>query len=129
MVRIKIVFFVNLGFGFIASFMSTCNSFNTIPWVRFFTIYSYLFILPWLICLFGFVTGALCAICDVNEYRKCVQEFKIPMITTLFDTLHALCNLLLVMPENLEQVCTGDPLVRFTGRSRLYLSAKFRFVV
>ena len=80
-------------------------------------------------CLFGFVTGALCAICDVNEYRKCVQEFKIPMITTLFDTLHALCNLLLVMPENLEQVCTGDPLVRFTGRSRLYLSAKFRFVV
>ena len=48
--------------------------------------------------------GALCAICDVNEYRKCVQEFKIPVVTTLFDTLHALCNLLLVLPENLKQV-------------------------
>lgn len=58
-----------------------------------------------------FLVGALCAICDVNEYRKCVQEFKIPMITTLFDTLHALCNLLLVLPENLKQVCTGDQLV------------------
>ena len=55
--------------------------------------------------------GALCAICDVNEYRKCVQEFKIPVVTTLFDTLHALCNLLLVLPENLKQVCTGDQLV------------------
>nr|CAH0108146.1 unnamed protein product [Daphnia galeata] len=54
--------------------------------------------------------GALCAICDVNEYKKCVQEFKIPMVTTLFDTLHALCNLLLVLPENLKQVCTGDQL-------------------
>ena len=55
--------------------------------------------------------GALCAICDVNEYKKCVQEFKIPMVTTLFDTLHALCNLLLVLPENLKQVCTRDQLV------------------
>lgn len=54
--------------------------------------------------------GALCAICDVNEYKKCVLEFKVPMVTALFDTLHALCNLLLVLPENLKQVCTGDQL-------------------
>ncbi|KAJ9578780.1 hypothetical protein L9F63_004988 [Diploptera punctata] len=54
--------------------------------------------------------GAMCAICDVNEYRKCVKEFKIPLVNTLFDTLHALCNLLLVKPENLKQVCTGDQL-------------------
>ncbi|XP_047002914.1 exocyst complex component 5 [Schistocerca americana] len=54
--------------------------------------------------------GAMCAICDVNEYRKCVKEFKIPLINTLFDTLHALCNLLLVKPENLKQVCNGDQL-------------------
>lgn len=54
--------------------------------------------------------GAMCAICDVNEYRKCVKEIKVPLVNTLFDTLHALCNLLLVKPENLKQVCTGDQL-------------------
>ncbi|KDR06665.1 exocyst complex component 5 isoform X2 [Zootermopsis nevadensis] len=54
--------------------------------------------------------GAMCVICDVNEYRKCVKEFKVPLVNTLFDTLHALCNLLLVKPENLKQVCTGDQL-------------------
>lgn len=57
------------------------------------------------------IIGALCAICDVNEYRKCVQEFKVSSVAMLFDTLHALCNLLLVLPENLNQVCTGDQLV------------------
>uniref|UniRef100_A0A1B6KSQ6 Exocyst complex component 5 n=1 Tax=Graphocephala atropunctata TaxID=36148 RepID=A0A1B6KSQ6_9HEMI len=54
--------------------------------------------------------GAMCAICDVNEYRKCVKELRSPLVTTLFDTLHGLCNLLLVKPENLKQVCTGDTL-------------------
>nr|CAD7460981.1 unnamed protein product [Timema tahoe] len=54
--------------------------------------------------------GAMCVICDVNEYRKCVKEFKVPLVNSLFDALHALCNLLLVKPENLKQVCTGDQL-------------------
>uniref|UniRef100_A0A1B6HK07 Exocyst complex component 5 n=1 Tax=Homalodisca liturata TaxID=320908 RepID=A0A1B6HK07_9HEMI len=54
--------------------------------------------------------GAMCAICDVNEYRKCVKELRSPLVNTLFDTLHGLCNLLLVKPENLKQVCTGDTL-------------------
>ncbi|XP_058791002.1 exocyst complex component 5 [Phymastichus coffea] len=54
--------------------------------------------------------GAMCAICDMNEYRKCVKELGVPLVTTLFDTLHALCNLLLVKPENLKQVCSGDQL-------------------
>ncbi|XP_017767696.1 PREDICTED: exocyst complex component 5 [Eufriesea mexicana] len=54
--------------------------------------------------------GAMCAICDMNEYRKCVKELEIDLVTSLFDTLHALCNLLLVKPENLKQVCTGDQL-------------------
>lgn len=57
--------------------------------------------------------GAMCAICDMNEYRKCVKELEIDLVTNLFDTLHALCNLLLVKPENLKQVCTGDQLVRY----------------
>lgn len=52
------------------------------------------------------------AICDVNEYRKCVKEFQIPLVTQLFNTLHALCNLLVVVPENLKQVCTGEEVVR-----------------
>lgn len=55
--------------------------------------------------------GAMCAICDMNEYRKCVKELEVDLVTSLFDTLHALCNLLLVKPENLKQVCTGDQLV------------------
>ena len=55
--------------------------------------------------------GAMCAICDMNEYRKCVKHLNINVVTTLFDTLHALCNLLLVKPENLKQVCSGDQLV------------------
>ncbi|XP_064622369.1 exocyst complex component 5-like [Lineus longissimus] len=54
--------------------------------------------------------GAMLAICDVNEYRKCVQEFKVPIVTQLFNTLHALCNLLVVVPDNLKQVCNGEQL-------------------
>lgn len=56
--------------------------------------------------------GAMCAICDVNEYRKCIRELESPLVTQLFDILHALCNLLLVKPQNLQEVCTGDTLVR-----------------
>ncbi|KAI0217580.1 Exocyst complex component 5 [Lamellibrachia satsuma] len=54
--------------------------------------------------------GAMLAICDVNEYRKAVKDFNISLVTQLFDTLHALCNLLLVVPDNLKQVCTGEQL-------------------
>ncbi|XP_003705199.2 exocyst complex component Sec10 [Megachile rotundata] len=54
--------------------------------------------------------GAMCAICDMNEYRKCVKELEVDLVTSLFDTLHALCNLLVVKPENLKQVCTGEQL-------------------
>ncbi|XP_017143854.1 exocyst complex component 5 [Drosophila miranda] len=54
--------------------------------------------------------GAMCAICDVNEYRKCIRELDSALVTQLFDILHALCNLLLVKPQNLQEVCTGDTL-------------------
>lgn len=53
----------------------------------------------------------MCAICDVNEYRKCVRVLNSPLVTQLFDILHALCNLLLVKHENLQEVCGGDTLV------------------
>lgn len=43
------------------------------------------------------------AICDLNEYRSCTKNLG-ALVTKLFEKLHALCNLLLVKPENLEQV-------------------------
>lgn len=51
-------------------------------------------------------SGAMCALYDVNEYRKCVRSLNSSLVTQLFDTLHALCNLLLVNPENIQEVCT-----------------------
>lgn len=50
------------------------------------------------------------AICDLNEYRSCTKPLG-ALVTELFETLHALCNLLLVKPENLQQVCSEDSLV------------------
>ncbi|XP_061384431.1 exocyst complex component 5 [Danaus plexippus] len=58
--------------------------------------------------------GAMIAICDVKEYRSAVCGRGVreapPPAAALFDTLHALCNLLLVKPENLHQVCEGETL-------------------
>ncbi|XP_006894392.1 PREDICTED: exocyst complex component 5 isoform X2 [Elephantulus edwardii] len=54
--------------------------------------------------------GGMLAICDVAEYRKCAKDFTIPLVLQLFDTLHALCNLLVVAPDNLKQVCSGEQL-------------------
>lgn len=61
------------------------------------------------------ILGAMCAICDVNEYRKCVRILDCPLVAQLFDILHALCNLLLVKHENLQEVCGGDTLVSNIG--------------
>lgn len=58
-------------------------------------------------------SGAMVAICDVNEYRKCVRQLGDSLVAQLFDILHALCNLLLVKTENLQEVCSGETLVRF----------------
>lgn len=57
-------------------------------------------------------SGAMVAICDVNEYRKCVRQLGDSLVAQLFDILHALCNLLLVKTENLQEVCSGETLVR-----------------
>jgi hypothetical protein len=31
--------------------------------------------------------GAMSVICDVQEYRRCMAEFKAPAVNALFDTL------------------------------------------
>ena len=61
-------------------------------------------------------------ICDVNEYRKCVKEFGVPIVSQLFEKLHALCNLLAVVPENLKEVCGGEQLVS-TVRSSVFFTS------
>ena len=54
--------------------------------------------------------GAMLAICDVNEYRTCIKDLGCEQVVQLFDVLHSLCNLLVVPPDNLRQICTGEPL-------------------
>ncbi|ESO10015.1 hypothetical protein HELRODRAFT_109389 [Helobdella robusta] len=54
--------------------------------------------------------GAMMVICDINEYRKCLKNLQIGLINELFNALHALCNLLVVVPDNIKQVCLGDEL-------------------
>lgn len=54
--------------------------------------------------------GAMLAICDVNEYRTSIKQLASDQVIQLFDVLHSLCNLLVVPPDNLRQVCMGEPL-------------------
>jgi len=55
--------------------------------------------------------GAMTLICDMQEYRRCVADWKIPTVTALFETLHAMCNLLILPPANLRGAAMGDQLV------------------
>ncbi|KAL6477840.1 hypothetical protein MHYP_G00136750 [Metynnis hypsauchen] len=64
--------------------------------------------------------GGMLAICDVAEYRRCAKDFRVSLVLQLFDTLHALCNLLVVAPDNLKQVCSGEQL---TNLDRILLHA------
>ncbi|XP_064148601.1 exocyst complex component 5 isoform X4 [Loxodonta africana] len=45
-----------------------------------------------------------------DENNVLIQYTNIPLVLQLFDTLHALCNLLVVAPDNLKQVCSGEQL-------------------
>lgn len=55
-------------------------------------------------------TGVMSVICDVQEYRRCVAGFKVAAANNLFDTLYAMCNLLILPPENLRGATQGDML-------------------
>uniref|UniRef100_A0A914W432 Exocyst complex component 5 n=1 Tax=Plectus sambesii TaxID=2011161 RepID=A0A914W432_9BILA len=54
--------------------------------------------------------GAMLLLCDINEYRKLIMSWKVPLASKLFESLHALSNLLVVVPENLADACTADVL-------------------
>merc|ERR1719245_656813 len=54
--------------------------------------------------------GVMAVICDVQEYRRCAEKWKVAAVNTLFDTLHAMCNLLILPPENLRGAAQGDQL-------------------
>ncbi|XP_065833426.1 exocyst complex component 5-like [Oscarella lobularis] len=54
--------------------------------------------------------GGMTAICDVNEYRRTVKKFEIPLLNNLFQVLHSLCNLFIQAPAHLKQVCSEEPL-------------------
>lgn len=70
--------------------------------------------------------GAMFAICDIKEYRRCVATPAAgPVVAQLFDVLHALCNLLLVKHENLQEVCGGETLVIFFALPNFYTVSHF----
>uniref|UniRef100_A0A0N5B6B6 Exocyst complex component 5 n=1 Tax=Strongyloides papillosus TaxID=174720 RepID=A0A0N5B6B6_STREA len=56
------------------------------------------------------ISGAMLLLCDLNEYRKTLGSWKINEVNKKMESLHALANLLVVVPENLEQAC-NSPLV------------------
>ncbi|XP_033115863.1 exocyst complex component 5-like [Anneissia japonica] len=73
--------------------------------------------------------GAMLVICDVNEYRRAAKAFQSPVVNSLFELLHALCNLLVVVPENLKQIITGEQMAgldRSTVMSFVQLRADFK---
>uniref|UniRef100_T1J593 Exocyst complex component 5 n=1 Tax=Strigamia maritima TaxID=126957 RepID=T1J593_STRMM len=52
--------------------------------------------------------GAILLIFDVNEYRKCVQNFHISLVDDLWESLFALCNLFVVPAASLDSICQND---------------------
>ncbi|CDW52694.1 Ion trans 2 and Sec10 domain containing protein [Trichuris trichiura] len=70
--------------------------------------------------------GAVHLLCDVSEYRKIVSGIGVPLAKRLFDTLHALSNLLIVAPDHLLSACTSNVLVR---RLTIVAPLKGAFVV
>jgi hypothetical protein len=56
--------------------------------------------------------GAMALIRDINEYRLFAKNFNSPVVDKLFCVLYSLCNLLIVKPANLQEIASGDSLVR-----------------
>uniref|UniRef100_A0A5S6QY35 Exocyst complex component 5 n=1 Tax=Trichuris muris TaxID=70415 RepID=A0A5S6QY35_TRIMR len=67
--------------------------------------------------------GAVLLLCDVSEYRKIVSGIGVPLAKRLFDTLHALSNLLIVAPDHLLSACTSNALENFDRYNRVPFSS------
>ena len=55
--------------------------------------------------------GAMALIRDINEYRLFAKNFNSPIVDKLFSVLHSLSNLLIVKPQNLQEIASGENLV------------------
>lgn len=58
---------------------------------------------------FGYnLVGAMLLLCDINGYKKCMSSWGVADLEKRFDSLHALANLLVVVPENLPDACNSQ---------------------
>ncbi|CAF3434137.1 unnamed protein product [Rotaria sp. Silwood1] len=60
------------------------------------------------------ISGGLMMLQDISEYKKCSKKFRSSTVEQLFSILHALVNLLVVVPDNLRQVITEGHLASLT---------------
>jgi len=60
------------------------------------------------------ISGGLMMLQDISEYKKCSKKFRSATVEQLFSILHALVNLLVVVPDNLRQVITEGHLASLT---------------
>lgn len=60
------------------------------------------------------ISGGLIMLQDISEYKKCSKKFRSSTVEQLFSILHALVNLLVVVPENLRQVINEGHLASLT---------------
>uniref|UniRef100_A0A183BMU4 Exocyst complex component 5 n=1 Tax=Globodera pallida TaxID=36090 RepID=A0A183BMU4_GLOPA len=78
------------------------------------------------------LAGAMLLLCDISVYKKCISSWGIAELEKNLDCLHALANLLVVVPENLPEACNSQllknvdrPLMNeFIQRRHDYKSAK-----
>ncbi|KAL7071210.1 hypothetical protein ACQ4LE_009488 [Meloidogyne hapla] len=58
---------------------------------------------------FGYnLPGAMLLLCDINGYKRCISSWGVPELEKKFNSLHALANLLVVVPENLPEACNSQ---------------------
>jgi recyclin-1 len=57
------------------------------------------------------LTGTMYLVCDVNEYRRCVANWGIAELKKQFEALHALVNLMVVIPENVSEASNAQSLI------------------
>lgn len=65
---------------------------------------------------------------DISEYKKCSKKFRSSTVEQLFSILHALVNLLVVVPDNLRQVVTEGHLVWIILKINLLIILFFLFL-